>query len=113
MYIIAFFGIIYGGFPNLSSGAMAMANERAEGDKNLSTKEFLKHYLQYYKEGKTQEDLIVFLEKEYKKTDLKKTFQNYFDRAVLYVIESTNQEILPKLNRNLSPELDGLLKRIK
>ena len=94
----------------------AMAKKRAEGEPpvpSLSTKDFLKYYLQFFKEGKTQEELIVFLEQEYKKNDLQKTFQNYFDRAILYVIESTNQEILPKLNRNLSPELDGLLKRIK
>jgi hypothetical protein len=93
-----------------------MAKERAEGEPpvpSLSTKDFLKFYLQFYKEGKTQEELIEFLEQKYKKTDLKKTFQNYFDRAVLYVIESTNQEILPKLNRQLSPELDGLLKKIR
>jgi len=93
-----------------------MAKERADGEPavpSLTTKDFLKYYLQFYKEGKTQEELIEFLEQKYKKTDLKKTFQNYFDRAVLYVIESTNQEILPKLNRQLSPELDGLLKKIR
>jgi hypothetical protein len=93
-----------------------MAKKRAEGEPpvpSLSTKDFLKFYLQFYKEGKTQEELILFLEEKYKKADLQKTFQNYFDRAVLYVLELTNQEILPKLNRNLSPELDGLLKKIK
>lgn len=95
---------------------MAMAKKRSDDDKNLSTKEFLKHYLQYYKEGKTQEELVQFLEKEYHKKNLQKVFQNYFDRAVLYIIESKNMEILPKLNRKpkaISSDLDGLLEKIK
>jgi hypothetical protein len=37
-----------------------MAKKRAEGEPpvpSLSTKDFLKYYLQFYKEGKTQEEL--------------------------------------------------------
>jgi hypothetical protein len=97
-------------FQTIHVELVAMAKSDSD---SLPTKDFLKYYLQFYKEGKTQEELILFLEQKYKKKDLQKTFQNYFDRAVLYVIESTNQEILPKLNRQLSPELDGLLKKIK
>ena len=50
-----------------------MAKKRAVGEPpvpSLSTKDFLKFYLQFYKEGKTQEELILFLEEKYKKADL-------------------------------------------
>lgn len=84
---------------------MTKKAEQSEDKKDqvdrLSTKDFLKIYIDHLKKDKTREDLLLYLNQNYKK---KKPFDNqtldlFIDRAFLFVAKQKHPNLLPPLKK--------------
>ena len=90
-------------------------NEKDQVDR-LSTKDFLRIYIDHLKKDKSREDLLLYLNQNYKK---KKPFDNqtldlFIDRAFLFVAKQKYPNLLPPLKKVIlaseddKTSLDGL-----